>query len=118
MPWTRRAGDGDDAVLALHTDAFSDTRLWNARLCMEFAPGSDTAVWLKDDARIAGLLEADGWVRSPNGQEDGSTLYERATVQLELAFLARADDEAAAWAFDNNTAEPAALETLERLCSR
>ena len=52
----------------------------------------DLAVWADDHERIAGLLEADGWVHSPRLDEDGSTLYSRGEVQLELAFLARADD--------------------------
>ena len=52
----------------------------------------DLAVWADDHERIAGLLEADGWVHSPRLEEDGSTLYSRGEVQLELAFLARADD--------------------------
>jgi Aminoglycoside-2''-adenylyltransferase len=52
----------------------------------------DAAVWLEDDARIAELLQADGWVHSPRADEDGSTLYVRGEVRLELAFLARADD--------------------------
>ena len=50
------------------------------------------AVWAADHERIAGLLEAGGWVHSPRREEDGSTLYSRGEVQLELAFLARADD--------------------------
>ena len=35
------------------------------------------AVWAADHERIAGLLEAGGWVHSPRREEDGSTLYSR-----------------------------------------
>lgn len=49
----------------------------------------DVAIWLEDHARISGLLSADGWTHVPEQGEDGSTLYERGVVALELAFLAR-----------------------------
>jgi len=56
----------------------------------------DLAVWLKDHARIAALLKAEGWVHAPEAGEDGYTAYERGAVRLELAFLARAEDGAVA----------------------
>jgi hypothetical protein len=49
----------------------------------------DVAVWESDLARIAALLAADGWSPAPERGEDGYTGYERGTVRLELAFLAR-----------------------------
>jgi len=49
----------------------------------------DLAVWLDDKERITALLEADGWSHAPEPGEDGYTAYERDTVRLELAFLAR-----------------------------
>jgi hypothetical protein len=52
----------------------------------------DLAVWLKDHARIAALLKADGWEHAPEVGEDGYTTYERGSVRLELAFLARDED--------------------------
>lgn len=52
----------------------------------------DLAVWLKDHARIAALLEAEGWEHAPEAGEDGYTVYERGGVRLELAFLARDED--------------------------
>jgi aminoglycoside-2''-adenylyltransferase len=77
----------------------------------------DIAVWLKDHERIATLLAADGWKHAPEADEDGYTGYERGTVRLELAFLARSEDGQvytslregrAAWpdeAFENDVAE-------------
>jgi hypothetical protein len=50
--------------------------------------------------------------------------FERAALRWQARFcVARRDAtvaqvQAAAWALDNITAEPAALETLQRLCSR
>jgi aminoglycoside-2''-adenylyltransferase len=49
----------------------------------------DMAVCLKDHDRIDALLTADGWKHAPEEDEDGYTCYERGTVRLELAFLAR-----------------------------
>jgi hypothetical protein len=77
----------------------------------------DIAVWLKDHSRIAELLAADGWEHAPEEDEDGYTGYERGTVRLELAFLARSEsgqvytplrEGRAAWpdeAFENDVAE-------------
>jgi len=52
----------------------------------------DIAVWAEDHKRIATLLAADGWAHSPEQGEDGYTGYQRGSVRLELAFLARAAD--------------------------
>lgn len=49
----------------------------------------DIAVWLHDHPRIAGLLTADGWNHVADEQADGYARYERGTVHLEVAFLAR-----------------------------
>lgn len=49
----------------------------------------DLAVWLDDSARIAALLEPEGWQHAPEAGEDGYTAYERGGVRLELALLAR-----------------------------
>jgi aminoglycoside-2''-adenylyltransferase len=77
----------------------------------------DIAVWLKDHDRIAALLAADEWRHAPQEDEDGYTGYERGTVRLELAFLARGDsgevytplrEGRASWpdeAFENDVAE-------------
>jgi hypothetical protein len=50
------------------------------------------AIWATDHPRLAELLEDDGWTHAPEAGEDGSTLYRRGDVRLEVAFLARADD--------------------------
>jgi Uncharacterised nucleotidyltransferase len=52
----------------------------------------DMAIWLKDHASVAELLAAEGWGHAPEQGEDGSTVYERGDVRLELAFLARDED--------------------------
>jgi hypothetical protein len=52
----------------------------------------DVAIWLDDHARIAELLTAEGWAHAPERGQDGSTVYERDGVRLELAFLARDTD--------------------------
>ena len=52
----------------------------------------DMAVWLDDEARIAGLLQTDGWSHAPHADEDGGTGYERGAVRLELTYLARDED--------------------------
>ena len=52
----------------------------------------DIAVWLKDHDRIAALLAADGWKHEPAEDDDGYTGYDRGSVRLELAFLARTED--------------------------
>lgn len=49
----------------------------------------DVAVWSNDHERTAALLASDGWTHAPDAGEDGYTVYERETVRLELAFLAR-----------------------------
>jgi hypothetical protein len=51
----------------------------------------DIAIWLKDHARIADLLAANGWTHAPHEDEDGGTGYERSGVRLELTFLERDD---------------------------
>ena len=77
----------------------------------------DIAVWVDDRKRIAGLLTADGWRHAPEASEDGYTGYERDSVRLEVAFLARDESEEvytplrdgrASWptaAFGNDAAE-------------
>lgn len=52
----------------------------------------DIAIWATDHPRLARWLEADGWTHAPDPHEDGSTLYRRGDVRLEVAFLARAED--------------------------
>ena len=52
----------------------------------------DIAVWLHNLERIDRLLAADGWIHHSAATDDGYTTYERGPVQLEVAFLARADD--------------------------
>jgi hypothetical protein len=52
----------------------------------------DIAIWADDHARLAEWLEADGWTHAPDPDEDGSTVYRRGDVRLEVAFLARAGD--------------------------
>jgi alkanesulfonate monooxygenase SsuD/methylene tetrahydromethanopterin reductase-like flavin-dependent oxidoreductase (luciferase family) len=52
----------------------------------------DLAIWQWDQEIIRRLLEAHGWVHSPEPGEQGYTGYEREAVRVELAFLAR--DEA------------------------
>lgn len=52
----------------------------------------DVAIWLDDHVRVSGLLQAGGWTHTPAPGEDGSTLYERGVVRLELAFLAQDPD--------------------------
>ncbi len=49
----------------------------------------DLAVWLEDLDRIASLLAAEGWRHVPDEDEDGYTAYERGSLRVELAFLAR-----------------------------
>jgi hypothetical protein len=49
----------------------------------------DIAIWSRDQSRLTELLQADGWNHAPEEGEDGYTRYERGTVRLELAFLAR-----------------------------
>jgi hypothetical protein len=49
----------------------------------------DLAVWSRDHDRVAALLATDGWRHAPEEGEDGYTVYERAAVRLEVAFLAR-----------------------------
>jgi hypothetical protein len=52
----------------------------------------DIAIWAGDQPRLAELLEAERWTHTPEAGEDGSTLYARGDVRLEVAFLARGDD--------------------------
>jgi hypothetical protein len=52
----------------------------------------DLAVWFTDLARIAQLLEADGWRHAPEPDEDGGTGYERDSVRLELTYRTRGAD--------------------------
>jgi Aminoglycoside-2''-adenylyltransferase len=52
----------------------------------------DIAVWARDRQRITQLLLAAGWTHAPDAGEDGYTGYERGSVRLELAFLARDED--------------------------
>jgi hypothetical protein len=52
----------------------------------------DVAVWRSDLAAIALLLEQDRWKHTPDADEDGYTVYRRAGVRLDLAFLARGAD--------------------------
>lgn len=54
----------------------------------------DIAVWRRDLAVVAALLEKDGWISAASGAEDGYTTYQRDGVRLDLAFLERADDGA------------------------
>ncbi|HTB60694.1 MAG TPA: nucleotidyltransferase family protein [Polyangia bacterium] len=54
----------------------------------------DLAVWRRDLAAIAALLEKDGWTSAVSGAEDGYTTYQRDDIQLDLAFLERDDDGA------------------------
>jgi hypothetical protein len=49
----------------------------------------DLAVWSRDRERVAALLATNDWRHSPEEGEDGYTVYERAAVRLEVAFLAR-----------------------------
>jgi aminoglycoside-2''-adenylyltransferase len=56
----------------------------------------DVAVWLTDYARIAALLEAEGWEHTPAVGEDGYTSFELRNVRLDLAFLAR-DEGGTVW---------------------
>jgi hypothetical protein len=53
----------------------------------------DLAVWLDDLARIAALLEEDGWRHAPHDEEDGGTGYERGGVRVEFTFLVRDDGQ-------------------------
>jgi hypothetical protein len=52
----------------------------------------DVAVWRTDLPAIAILLEQDGWEQAPDPEEDGYTVYRRAGVRMDLAFLARGAD--------------------------
>jgi hypothetical protein len=49
----------------------------------------DLAVRVKDHARIAALLKAEGWEHAPEVGADSYTAYARGGVRLELAFLTR-----------------------------
>jgi hypothetical protein len=51
----------------------------------------DVAVWWHDRERVAALLEVHAWAHKPEVGEDGYTCYERGSVRLEVAFLARDD---------------------------
>jgi hypothetical protein len=52
----------------------------------------DVAVWRSDLPAIAVLLGQDGWEHTPDAEEDGYTVYRRAGVRVDLAFLARGAD--------------------------
>lgn len=52
----------------------------------------DIAVWLNGHARVAAVLEENGWSHTPKEHEDSYTRYERGSVRLELAFLDRSED--------------------------
>jgi Aminoglycoside-2''-adenylyltransferase len=52
----------------------------------------DVAVWASDRPVLDTLLLDDGWVRTPDPDEDGYTAYQRGPVRLEVAFLARDED--------------------------
>ncbi len=74
-------------------------------------------MWLKVYEQVAALLVANGWKHAPDEHEDGYTRYERGSVRVDLAFLARTQDGQvytplregrAAWpdgAFENDVAE-------------
>jgi hypothetical protein len=47
------------------------------------------AVWVEDNERVGALLAAAAWQHRPEPDEDGYTSYERGSVRLEVAFLAR-----------------------------
>jgi hypothetical protein len=51
----------------------------------------DIAVWSRDVARIAGLLEAGGWRHVPSDDDNGGTGFERGPVRLELTYLVEED---------------------------
>jgi hypothetical protein len=53
---------------------------------------TSTCCTAQDHDRIAALLAANGWKHAPEEDEDGYTGYERGTVRLELAFLARGEN--------------------------
>ncbi len=52
----------------------------------------DVAVWVGDQTTLAAVLRTEGWTHAPAPDEDGSTLYERGDVRLEVAFIERAED--------------------------
>jgi hypothetical protein len=52
----------------------------------------DIAIWLRDLTTAARLLSQDGWAHEPADAQDGSTLFTRRGVRLELAFLQRDAD--------------------------
>jgi hypothetical protein len=47
----------------------------------------DIAIWLRDLTTAARLLRQDGWAHEPADAQDGSTVFNRRGVRLELAFL-------------------------------
>ena len=49
----------------------------------------DIAVWASDRVTVTTMLRDGGWDHRPEAGEDGYTCFERATVRLEVAFLAR-----------------------------
>lgn len=53
----------------------------------------DLAVWLDDRERVATLLASDLWAHVPQAGEDGYTCYERGAIRLEVAFLARDENQ-------------------------
>jgi len=54
----------------------------------------DIAIWLRDLTIVGRLLLQDGWTHEPAGAQEGSTLFTRRGVRLELAFLQRDDGHA------------------------
>ena len=46
----------------------------------------ELAVWLKDHARIAALLKAEGWEHAPETGEDGYTAYERGRFGRRISY--------------------------------
>ena len=49
----------------------------------------DIAVWVDDRSRLMALLLEAEWTHRPQAGEDGFTCYERRSVRLEVAFVAR-----------------------------
>jgi hypothetical protein len=49
----------------------------------------DMAIWVEDNDRLGALLAAAAWRHRPEPDDDGYTSYERGSVRLEVAFLAR-----------------------------
>jgi hypothetical protein len=52
----------------------------------------DIAIWLRELTTVARLLRQDGWTHEHANGQEGSTLFTRRGVRLELAFLQCDDD--------------------------